>query len=159
MAKRACYACKQLIEYSENFCPYCGTSTSTMPKPISQGATLAIFAKKENGKPADKIQKRENRIKGKRGKGIGWIALVRIFCWIFLAVMLIGSLIFGIGVAMSGWTDSGILDILCGIAALAVGVLISFWSVASGMIALNNAENLRRIAINTEKTVEILSKE
>ena len=85
---------------------------------------------------------------GKTGKGMGWIVFMRVILWIIFAGMVIGGLVAGVEVFDH--------DELMGIVCILSGVLSAFIVVAGGMIALNNATNLRSIAMNTAKTVELL---
>lgn len=85
---------------------------------------------------------------GKTGKGMGWIVFMRVILWIIFAGMVVAGAVFGIEVFDH--------DELMGIAYILGGILSAFIVVAGGMIALNNATNLRSIAMNTAKTVELL---
>ena len=85
---------------------------------------------------------------GKTGKGMGWIVFMRVILWIIFAGMVIAGLVAGVNVFD--------YDELMGIAYILGGILSAFIVVAGGMIALNNATNLRSIAMNTAKTVELL---
>lgn len=87
---------------------------------------------------------------GKTGKGMGWIVFMRVILWIVFAGIVITGLVYGI--RMFDYRDGELYGILC----ILSSVLTAFIVVAGGMIALNNATNLRSIAMNTAKTVELL---
>lgn len=89
-----------------------------------------------------------NEFSGKTGKGMGWIVFMRVILWIIFAGMVIAGLVAGVNVFD--------YDELMGIVYILGGILSAFIVVAGGMIALNNATNLRSIAMNTAKTVELL---
>ena len=89
-----------------------------------------------------------NEFSGKTGKGMGWIVFMRVILWIIFAGMVIAGLVAGV--------NAFDYDELMGIVYILSGILSAFIVVAGGMIALNNATNLRSIAMNTAKTVELL---
>ena len=89
-----------------------------------------------------------NEFSGKTGKGMGWIVFMRVILWIIFAGMVIAGLVMGIEIFDH--------DELMAIVYILGSVLSAFIIVAGGMIALNNATNLRSIAMNTAKTVELL---
>ena len=81
---------------------------------------------------------------------MGWIVFMRVILWIIFAGIVITGLVYGI--KMFDYRDGELYGILC----ILSSVLTAFIVVAGGMIALNNATNLRSIAMNTAKTVELL---
>lgn len=91
---------------------------------------------------------------GEAGSGLGWITFLRVVLWIIFSLMLLSSL--GAGFVLIGRGDGE--TILMGVGALVGGIFVSFLSVAAGMIALNNAKNLHKIANNSAKILDILQR-
>ena len=89
-----------------------------------------------------------NEFTGKTGKGMGWIVFMRVILWIIFAGMVITGVVMAIEIID--------YDVLIAVGYILGSVLSAFIIVAGGMIALNNATNLRSIAMNTAKTVELL---
>ena len=90
----------------------------------------------------------DERYVGKTGKGMGWIVFMRVILWIIFAGIIVSGVVMGL--RMFDY------DEVLAIAYILGGVFSAFITVAAGMILLNNATNLRSIATNTAKTVELL---
>lgn len=145
-----CANCGKQVEGNVAFCRECGAplkaaptrpttpppvyTNPAAPQPYPQNAPMPAY------EPA-----------AKTGKGMGWIVFLRVILWIVFAACVISGLSLGIQAMDFGDTGIGFLFILG-------GILVGFMAVASGMVALNNATNLRTIASNTAKTVELLQK-
>lgn len=89
---------------------------------------------------------------GAAGGGFGWIVFMRVILWFVFGMILFSSLIGGI-VLMAGKTWP------FGILAIFGGVLLAFIAIAGGMIALNNASNLHKIATNTARILDEMQKQ
>lgn len=88
---------------------------------------------------------------GKVGGGFGWIVFMRVILWIFFGLILLASLVSGVQLMAEG--DEGIL---IGFLVMLGGTLVAFLSVAMGMISLNNASNLHKIATNSAHILDEL---
>lgn len=162
MALITCPSCGKLMEGKEAFCPYCGASTknaagapSAQPNPTVQEKSYAppIYTPPVNQSYAPPVYPQQPPVQsydfsGKTGKGMGWIVFMRVILWIIFAAIII----VGIGRGIEYF------DYNAGVALVQIltSILMAFIVVAGGMIALNNATNLRSIAMNTAKTVELL---
>lgn len=146
-----CANCGKQVEGNVAFCRECGAPlkaaptrptpppvytnpAAPQPQPYPQNAPMSAY------EPA-----------AKTGKGMGWIVFLRVILWLVFAACVISGLSLGVQAMDIGETGVGFLIILG-------GILVGFMAVASGMVALNNATNLRTIASNTAKTVELLQK-
>lgn len=88
---------------------------------------------------------------GKVGGGFGWIVFMRVILWIFFGLILLASLVSGVQFMAMG--DEGVL---IGFGIMLGGTLVAFLSVALGMISLNNASNLHKIATNSAHILDEL---
>ena len=88
---------------------------------------------------------------GKTGKGMGWIVFLRVILWIMFAAIVITGIV--LAIQWLYWEP------LMSVLYFFGSILLAFITVAGGMIALNNATNLRSIAMNTALTVELLQKQ
>lgn len=160
MAMIVCPACGKYINGDEAFCPYCGTSTKT-EKPqqnaqpqqsVPQPQAANIYANPGYVPPVYPQQPvvPSYEFSGKTGKGMGWIVFMRVILWIVFASIVITGVVYGI--KFFDYRDGELLGLLC----ILGSVLTAFIVVAGGMITLNSATNLRSIAMNTAKTVELL---
>lgn len=86
---------------------------------------------------------------GHSGKGGGWIALMRTFLWILFGLICF----FGIVLFSRVADENTLVGLLC----LAGCVLLAFVTVAGGMIALDAAANIKRIADNSAKIFDLLN--
>lgn len=169
MAMIVCPNCGKYINGNEAFCPYCGTSTKTeqpqqsaqqesapqnAPQQPRQSAPQAVpvYTNPSYAPPVYPQQPvaPSYEFSGKTGKGMGWIVFMRVILWIIFAGIVITGLVYGI--EMFDYRDGELYGILCILSSVLTGFIV----VAGGMIALNNATNLRSIAMNTAKTVELL---
>lgn len=139
-----CSKCGKSVEGNVAFCRECGAPLKPAapqrptPPPVYANPTVP-YPPQPAYAPASKT-----------GKGMGWIVFLRVILWvIFAAFVIIG---FALGVEIMDW-EPGI-----GLLYIFGGILAGFLTVASGMVALNNATNLRTIANNTAKTVDLLQK-
>ena len=162
MALITCPRCGKLIEGKEAFCPYCGASTknaaaapAAQPNPTAQKQSYAppTYTPPVNQGYAPPAYPQQPPVQsyefsGKTGKGMGWIVFMRVILWVIFAGMIIAGIVLGVE-CFDYDEEIGLLYILG-------GILSAFITVAGGMIALNNATNLRSIAMNTAKTVELL---
>ncbi|MGM9554222.1 MAG: zinc ribbon domain-containing protein [Faecousia sp.] len=169
-----CSSCGKYISGDEAFCPYCGKSTKpekvqqqsapqqqSVPQQQSapqqrqsapQPQAVPVYTNPSYPQPAYPQQPAapSNEFSGKTGKGMGWIVFMRVILWIIFAGIVITGVVYGI--EMFGYRDGELYGILCILSSVLAGFIV----VAGGMIALNNATNLRSIAMNTAKTVELL---
>ena len=158
-----CSGCGKIINGEEAFCPYCGTSTKgdAVPQDTQQHTSAQQPYTAPIGTPPvspsyvppvypQQPAAPSYEFSGKTGKGMGWIVFMRVILWIIFAGIVITGLVYGI--KMFDYRDGELYGILC----ILSSVLTAFIVVAGGMIALNNATNLRSIAMNTAKTVELL---
>ena len=143
MAKFVCSGCGRELTAGQAFCPDCGHSAKVVqePSPPAQAA---------NALPYQPNPVYYQRI-GKTGKGMGWIAFMRTILWIMFAAIVISGLVLA--------CNLGDHEPLMGVLCFFGSILMAFITVAGGMIALNNATNIRSIAINTSITVELLQKQ
>ncbi len=153
MAMITCPSCGNLIEGKEAFCPYCGAAIAPNPTAQEQSYAPPTYTPPTNQGYATPVYPQQPPVQsyefsGKTGKGMGWIVFMRVILWIIFAGMIIAGVVFGVEV-FDYDEGMGLLYILS-------GILSAFLVVAGGMIALNNATNLRSIAMNTAKTVELL---
>ncbi|MGM9523394.1 MAG: zinc-ribbon domain-containing protein [Faecousia sp.] len=180
MAMIVCPSCGKYINGDEAFCPYCGTLTKpekaqqnalqqqsapqnapqqqrtpqNAPQQPRQSApqpqAVPVYTNPSYAPPVNAQQPAapSYEFNGKTGKGMGWIVFMRVILWIIFAGMVIAGLVVGIEVFDR--------DEVMAIVYILGSVLSAFIIVAGGMIALNNATNLRSIAMNTAKTVELL---
>lgn len=172
MAMIVCPSCGKYINGEEAFCPYCGAPAKTekmqqqsvpqqrtapqqsAPQPrqsAPQPQAVPVYTNPSYQQPAYPQQPAapSYEFNGKTGKGMGWIVFMRVILWIIFA----GIVVAGVVVGIEAFDHAAEL---LGIAIMLGGVLSGFIIVAGGMIALNNATNLRSIAMNTAKTVELL---
>lgn len=156
MAEIICPACGKTIEEGNAFCPYCGVSVDGKnewaPPPVEPPHAAEGAAYTPPPAPGNPVYPMPTQ--GKSGTGLGWIIFLRVMLWIFFALIEIGTLasIYFMLLYSRGHA------ILPAVLTLLGGTLIAFLTVAGGMVALNNATNLRRIAINTAKTLELLER-
>lgn len=168
MAMIVCPGCGKYISGDEAFCPYCGKSTKpekaqqqSVPQQQSapqqrqsapQPQAIPVYTNPGYVPPVYPQQPAvpSNEFTGKTGKGMGWIVFMRVILWIIFAGMVISGVVYGI--EMFNYRDGELLGIAC----ILGSIFSAFIVVAGGMIALNNATNLRSIAMNTAKTVELL---
>lgn len=179
MAMIVCSNCGKYINGDEAFCPYCGTSTKqetakpqqpNVPQQLRQSVpqqpnvpqqprqsapqpqAVPVYTNPSYAPPVHPQQPiaPSYEFSGKTGKGMGWIVFMRVILWIVFAGIVITGVVYGI--RMFDYRDGELYGILC----ILSSVLTAFIVVAGGMIALNNATNLRSIAMNTAKTVELL---
>ena len=94
------------------------------------------------------------------GKGGGWIAFLRVFLWIWFALLCLAGVALCISAfyAASQTRRGGEEMILAGIGSLVGCVLMAFLSVAGGMVALDAAANIKRCASNSARILEELQK-
>ena len=175
MAMIVCSGCGKYINGDEAFCPYCGTlnepgksqqqnapqqqsapqqqqSAPQQRQSAPQPQAVPVYANPSYQQPAYPQQPAapSYEFNGKTGKGMGWIVFMRVILWIIFASIVIGGLVAAF--EMFDQRDGELYGILCILSSVLTGFII----VAGGMIALNNATNLRSIAMNTAKTVELL---
>ena len=166
MAMIVCPGCGKYISGDEAFCPYCGKSTKpekaqqqSVPQQQSapqqrqsapQPQAIPVYTNPGYVPPVYPQQPAvpSYEFNGKTGKGMGWIVFMRVILWIIFAGMVIAGVVMAIEIID--------YDVLIAVAYILGSVLSAFIIVAGGMIALNNATNLRSIAMNTAKTVELL---
>lgn len=183
MAMITCTKCGNQINGDEAFCPYCGISIQSMndqpeapqsapqpqapqsaPQPQApqsasqpwayqsapQSWAPPVYANPTYAPPVYAPQPRMSgeRYVGKTGKGMGWIVFMRVILWIAFA----GIIVYGVVMGMELFD----YDEMLALAYILGGIFTAFITVAGGMIMLNNATNLRSIATNTAKTVELL---
>lgn len=92
-------------------------------------------------------------VQGKVGGGFGWIVFLRVILWIFFGLIMLSALI--AGVEFMSWGDEGVL---IGFATILGGALVAFLTVACGMISLNNASNIHKIATNSARILDELQR-
>lgn len=153
MANIICSGCGNLIDGNEKYCPVCGKATAasaanTPPAPQAPPAATPyppVYSPQPQYIPAPNYD-------GKSGKGLGWITFLKVMLWILFALMEITTLVYVVAAANYFRYHGALIGFLIFLG----GTLISFLTLAGGMVALNNATNLRSIATNTAKTVGLL---
>jgi uncharacterized membrane protein len=88
------------------------------------------------------------------GKGGGWIGFLRVFLWIWFAVICLFGLVVFSFAAVQGGTAAA-----WGLLTLVVSVLIGFLSIAAGMVALDACANLSRCATNSARILDLLQEQ
>lgn len=84
--------------------------------------------------------------------GYGWISFMRMVLWNLFSLLALASFIAGcVLIAKRGSVSVG-LGVMLG------GTLLAFITIAGGMILLDNAINLDRLARNSEKILKLLQK-
>lgn len=86
------------------------------------------------------------------GRGSNWIGFLRIFLWIWFALICLSGVIAFFNLASNG-------SLLPGLLALIGAALLAFVSVAGGMIALDAASNIQRCATNSARILELMQRE
>lgn len=166
MAKFVCSGCGRELTAEQAFCPDCGRPAKAVQEPTqpAQAAPAQPVPPKPEApvRPAPSYQQnpypqmpyQPNPVfyqkTGKTGKGMGWIVFLRVILWItFAAIVITGTVL---AIRWLYWEP------LMSALYFFGSILLAFITVAGGMIALNNATNLRSIAMNTALTVELLQK-
>lgn len=159
MGMIVCPVCGQHINGDEAFCSYCGasikakeTQENAQPQSAPQPQAANFYANPSYAAPVYPQQPvmPSYEFSGKTGKGMGWIVFLRVILWIVFAGIVIAG--FVCGIEMIDHHYRALYGMLC----IAGSILTALIVVAGGMVALNNATNLRSIAMNTAKTVELL---
>ena len=96
---------------------------------------------------------------GQSGRGGGWIMLLRVFLWLLFTAICMAGIIFGGLMIMTGPDAGGFPVVLAGLGIILVSVLLAFVAVASGMVALDAAQNIRRCAINSANILDLLNQQ
>lgn len=168
MEKRICSGCGRELTQEQDFCPDCGSPAKAVPQ--SAPAAQEPAAQEPSAPPRQEIPVRPAppsypqspyqqapyqqmpavALTGKTGKGMGWIVFLRVILWVLFAAIVITSFVLAAPVFYASPAMAALI-VLC-------GILTGFVVVAGGMIALNNATNLRSIAKNTALTVELLQR-
>ena len=96
---------------------------------------------------------------GQTGRGGGWIMLLRVFLWLFFAVICLAGLITGGALFMQALDYEEPALLFAGIGTFLGCVFLAFVSVAGGMVALDAAQNIRRCAINSANILDLLNRQ
>ena len=96
---------------------------------------------------------------GQSGRGGGWIMLLRVFLWLLFTAICMVGIIFGGLMIMMGPDAGGFPVVFAGLGIILVSVLLAFVAVASGMVALDAAQNIRRCAINSANILDLLNQQ
>lgn len=149
MATINCSNCGSAFDSANSFCPFCGTPNG---QEAQQAPTYAQPAAPQYPpyQPAPYVP--TPTVRGKAGGGFGWIVFMRVILWILFAGMILSSLIYGIILLGHNRTVGEGLLVIFG------GILTSFIVVAGGMILLNAASNLHKIATNSANILNELQK-
>ena len=152
MEKRICSACGRALTDEQDFCPDCGHPAKVAAAPASNAAPAQNAAPNPTPapRPSSYPPPAAPALNGKTGKGMGWIVFLRVIFWILFAAIVVTAFVMAVPV----FYGSPALAVLIVLA----GILTGFIVVAGGMVALNNATNLRSIAKNTALTVELLQR-
>ena len=86
---------------------------------------------------------------GQRGKGGGWIGLLRVVLWLEFAVFAIFGLV--------GFGSMADREPMLGLLTLAASVLVGLLVVGGGMVALDAAANIQRCATNSAQILDRLN--
>lgn len=150
MERIFCPACGESVEADGTFCPSCGKPLQQQSEPAWQAPPAPDFNNQQPNYGNAYVPQPGPMYEagGKTGKGMGWIVFMRVILWLVFAGIVISGLVLGVEVMD--------YEAELGLAYIFGSILTGFLVVAGGMIALNNATNLRSIAMNTAKTVEIL---
>ena len=101
--------------------------------------------------------------RSQHGKGGGWITFLRVFLWIWFALLCLAGVVlcvgsFGVASAIR-YSDRAMMMRLTGVGELLGCILLAFLSVAGGMVALDAAANIKRTATNSARILELLQKQ
>ncbi|MCI9671123.1 MAG: hypothetical protein HFF49_06150 [Lawsonibacter sp.] len=96
---------------------------------------------------------------GQSGRGGGWIMLLRVFLWLLFTVICMVGIFSGGLMIMTGLDIEEFAPVLAGLGIILVSVLLAFVAVASGMVALDAAQNIRRCAINSANILALLNQQ
>lgn len=143
MAIINCSKCGNAYDSANSYCPFCGQQTVQVP-PTQEVPQYAVYPQQVPYYTAPS--------QGKTGSGFGWIVFMRVILWIVFAGIVVSALIIGIGLLGRRRTQ------LEGILVILGGILTAFITIAAGMVALNNASNLNKIATNSAKILDELQK-
>lgn len=143
MAIINCSKCGNAYDSANSYCPFCGQQTVQVP-PTQEAPQCPSYPQQVPYYTAPSH--------GKTGSGFGWIVFMRVILWIVFAGIVVSALIIGIGLLGRRRTQ------LEGILVILGGILTAFITIAAGMIALNNASNLNKIATNSAKILDELQK-
>lgn len=86
------------------------------------------------------------------GKGTGWIKFLRVFLWIWFALICLAGVIAFVRMISTGYDEAAWMGFLI----LAGAVLLAFVSIAGGMVALDAAANISRCATNSARILDLL---
>ncbi len=163
MEKRICSGCGRELTQEQDFCPDCGSPAKAVPQSAPSAQEPSAPPRQEipvrpapPSYPQSPYQQAPYQqmpavaLTGKTGKGMGWIVFLRVILWVLFAAIVITSFVLAAPVFYASPAMAALI-VLC-------GILTGFVVVAGGMIALNNATNLRSIAKNTALTVELLQR-
>lgn len=163
MEKRICSGCGRELTQEQDFCPDCGSPAKAVPQSAPAAQEPSAPPRQEipvrpapPSYPQSPYQQAPYQqmpavaLTGKTGKGMGWIVFLRVILWVLFAAIVITSFVLAAPVFYASPAMAALI-VLC-------GILTGFVVVAGGMIALNNATNLRSIAKNTALTVELLQR-
>lgn len=147
MAIINCSKCGNSYDSANSYCPFCGQQTVQVP-PTQEAPQCPSYPQQVPYYTAPS--------QGKTGTGFGWIVFMRVILWIVFGAIVVASLIVGIRMMsfsryFGGMAWEGMLVIFG-------GILTAFITIAAGMIALNNASNLNKIATNSAKILDELQK-
>ena len=147
MAIINCSKCGNAYDSANSHCPFCGQQTVQVP-PTQEAPRCPSYPQQVPYYTAPSH--------GKTGSGFGWIVFLRVILWIVFGAIVLSSLIIGIRMMsfsryFGGMAWEGMLVIFG-------GILTAFITIAAGMVALNNASNLNKIATNSAKILDELQK-
>lgn len=169
MAMINCKNCGNAYDDENAYCIYCGAKTvKTAPAPaaFSTPASAAFSTPAPEAAPAPAVAPTYSNAPqpqpyyyepaqyGKKGRGFAWIVFMRVILWIWFGLLVLSSLIGGIGYMLNGRDE----EILIGFGILLGGVFMAFLTIAVGMIWLNNASNLNKIATNSARILDKLER-
>lgn len=159
-----CRICGKEIAAGSTFCPYCGMGQAEehgveapqWAPPVENASPVRFSPSVEKSKlpPINPADQYRPQVHGKSRSSAGWILFLRVLLWIFFGIMMLGTI--GAVVVMVQDGDSDLLPAALGI--FLGGTFVSFLTVSAGMIALNNADNIRKTTDNTEMIIDLLRK-
>lgn len=85
--------------------------------------------------------------------------LLRVFLWLLFTVICMVGIFSGGLMIMTGLDIEEFAPVLAGLGIILVSVLLAFVAVASGMVALDAAQNIRRCAINSANILALLNQQ